>query len=106
MGRPRVAVLGIAGVVVVGAAAAGGRWALAGNTGSPASAASPSVATSTAPIQRTDVAERQLVGGTLSHAGSYNLIAPGGQGVLTRLPATGTVVRRGQTAYEVNGDPV
>jgi peptidoglycan hydrolase-like protein with peptidoglycan-binding domain len=101
-----VTVLGVAGVVVVGAAAVGGRWALAGNTGSPAGTPTASIATSTAQVVRADVADRQLVGGTLSHAGSYNLIAPGGQGTLTRLPAAGTVVRRGQTAYEVNGDPV
>jgi peptidoglycan hydrolase-like protein with peptidoglycan-binding domain len=98
----------VAGVAVVGAVAAGGMmWAKAdGRSGTGQGETPARIATSTAPVERTDVAERELVGGTLSHAGSYNVIAPGGQGVLTRLPAAGTVIARGAAAYEVNGDPV
>jgi peptidoglycan hydrolase-like protein with peptidoglycan-binding domain len=108
----------VAGVVAIGAVAvAGGAWATAGGTSrsEPRSASGSGsgqgnqparIATGAAPIVRTDVAQRELVGGTLSHAGSYDLIAPGGQGVLTRLPAVGTVVSRGDMAYEVNGEPV
>lgn len=100
----------IAGVTVAGVAAAagaGGAWARAGSGGGSPQAGQPArIATSTAPVERTDVADRALVGGTLSHSGSYNVIAPGGQGVLTRLPAAGAVIERGHAAYEVNGDPV
>jgi peptidoglycan hydrolase-like protein with peptidoglycan-binding domain len=106
MNRRRTAV--VIGVAAAGVAAAGGAWATAGSGGgrSPDAYRPTRIATSTAAVERTDVADRALVGGTLSHSGSYNVIAPGGQGVLTRLPAAGAVIDRGRAAYEVNGDPV
>jgi hypothetical protein len=105
MARRRTAA--IVGVVVVGAVAAGGAWMKANGSSPSAQSHTPAqIATSTALVVRTDVAQRELVNGTLSHAGSYNLIAPGGQGVLTRLPPAGTVIGRGTAAYEVDGVPV
>jgi peptidoglycan hydrolase-like protein with peptidoglycan-binding domain len=106
-GRRTTVVVGVA-VVAVAAAGAGGAWATAGGGAgrSPNSGRPTQIAMSTAAIERTDVADRALVGGTLSHSGTYNVIAPGGQGVLTRLPAAGAVIERGRAAYEVNGDPV
>jgi len=103
---PRRRTAAVVGVVVIGAVAAAGAWAKAGGTSGTQNQPPARIATSTAPVVRTDVAQRELVGGTLTHAGSYNLIAPGGQGVLTRLPTEGTVVDRGATAYEVDGHPV
>lgn len=63
------------------------------------------VATGTAEVRRVDVAERQRVSGTLGYEGATTVTAPG-PGILTGLPAVGTVVRRGQVAYEVDGKPV
>jgi peptidoglycan hydrolase-like protein with peptidoglycan-binding domain len=113
-GRRTTVVIGVA-VITVAAAGAGGAWAKAGGgrSGQPGqsgqsgkSGQSAQIAMSTAAVERTDVADRALVGGTLSHSGTYNVIAPGGQGVLTRLPAAGAVIERGRAAYEVDGDPV
>lgn len=63
------------------------------------------VTTGTAAVVRTEVAERRQVNGTLGHSGTYDVIATG-QGTLTRLPAVGHVVHRGEAAYEVNGSAV
>jgi peptidoglycan hydrolase-like protein with peptidoglycan-binding domain len=68
---------------------------------SPASA----VPVSTAPVLHTNVAQRQEVNGSLTYAGNYGIIASG-SGTLTWLPTAGQIIRRGQTAYEVNGTPV
>jgi peptidoglycan hydrolase-like protein with peptidoglycan-binding domain len=74
----------------------------AGSTGTPPVTG---VSTGTAAVRRVDIAERQQIGGTLGYEGAYNVIAPG-PGVLTRLPAVGEVVRRGQAIYEIDGRPV
>jgi peptidoglycan hydrolase-like protein with peptidoglycan-binding domain len=63
------------------------------------------VATSTARVVRTDVAERRPVVGTLVHAGTYDVVASG-SGTLTWLPVDGHVVRRGDAAFEVDGTRV
>jgi peptidoglycan hydrolase-like protein with peptidoglycan-binding domain len=95
----------ISGVAVI-AVGAGGAWATARGTASGKEPTSARITTSTKQIVRADVAERQQITGTLSHAGTYTVLAPGGAGVLTKQPATGTVVGRGDAAYEVDGDPV
>jgi peptidoglycan hydrolase-like protein with peptidoglycan-binding domain len=101
--RRRTVVAGCAAAVVL----APGVW-MARDTlfGSGKAAAGPTVPTSTTPVTRTDVAQRQQVNGTLSYSGAYTVVAGGGNGVVTRLPAVGTTVTRGHAAYEVNGDPV
>jgi peptidoglycan hydrolase-like protein with peptidoglycan-binding domain len=101
--RRRTVVAGCAAVVVL----APGVW-MARDTlfGSGKAAAGPTVRTSMTPVTRTDVAQRQQVNGTLSYSGAYTVVAGGGNGVVTRLPAVGTTVTRGHAAYEVNGDPV
>jgi hypothetical protein len=43
-------------------------------------AATPAIALSSAPVERTDVREQQTVTGTLTYAGSYTVIAPGPRG--------------------------
>jgi len=42
----------------------------------PAQAGTPSIATGTALVQRTDVRQQTPVTGTLGHAGNYSVIAP------------------------------
>jgi peptidoglycan hydrolase-like protein with peptidoglycan-binding domain len=64
-----------------------------------------SVSTGTADVERTDVAERHQVAGTLGHIGEYDVVATA-PGTLTRLPPVGAVVERGDAAYEVDGSPV
>jgi peptidoglycan hydrolase-like protein with peptidoglycan-binding domain len=63
------------------------------------------VNTGTATVDRADVADRRQVDGTLGYAGSYHVVASG-PGLLTGLPAVGTVVTRGRSVYEVDGRPV
>jgi peptidoglycan hydrolase-like protein with peptidoglycan-binding domain len=110
------ALVGLA-VALLGA----GGWAAvhSGLFSGPAAATSdPQVPTGTARVTRTDVVARQQVSGLLGFDGSYTVVAPGasggpgagpgagGAGVLTRLPAPGTIVSRGQPVYEVDGRPV
>ena len=114
----------LAGVLVL--VVAGGGWAVArgGLLGRPAAATpTPEVPTGTATVARTDVVERQQVAGTLGYGdsvtvpgqsagggGSSGSGAGGGgptqDGILTRLPAVGAVVGRGQALYEADGHPV
>jgi Putative peptidoglycan binding domain/HlyD family secretion protein len=124
--RRRVRAGMLAGVLV--AVVAGGGWAAArgGLLDRPA-AATPTteVPTGTATVTRTEVVERQQVAGTLGYGDSVTVpgqsqgdggssgggsgAGGGGQtqdGILTRLPAVGAVVRRGQTLFEVDGHPV
>jgi peptidoglycan hydrolase-like protein with peptidoglycan-binding domain len=100
--RPRRTVIITGGVAVVALAA--GAWAAKDTFSGPANTdADPAVRTATAVVTRTDVAQREQVNGTLSHQGTYTVVAGGGSGVLTRLPATGATVERGQMTYEVGG---
>jgi peptidoglycan hydrolase-like protein with peptidoglycan-binding domain len=89
------------GTLVVGVGAAGlvvsGVWPHKSNETSPTA-----IPVSTVAVVRTDVAERRLVNGTLGHEGSFDVVA-GKAGTLTRLPATGTVIKRGQSAFDVDG---
>jgi hypothetical protein len=119
--RRRVRAGLLAGVLVL--VVAGGGWAVArgGLLGRPA-AATPTteVPTGTATVTRTDVVERQQVAGTLGYGDSVTVPgqAQGGgssgaggagqaqSGIVTRLPAVGAVVGRGQALYEVDGQPV
>ena len=116
----------LAGVLIL--VVAGGGWAVArgGLLGRPAAATpTPEVPTGTATVARTDVVERQQVAGTLGYGDSVTVpgqsaggggssgggsgAGGGGQptdGILTRLPAVGAVVGRGQALYEVDGYPV
>jgi hypothetical protein len=87
-----------------------------------ASPTTPAVPTGTVTIIRGTVTARQLVPGVLGYAGSLTVVAPAtGEtgaagpipadaaaptGTITALPAPGTVVRRGQPLYEVDGHPV
>jgi peptidoglycan hydrolase-like protein with peptidoglycan-binding domain len=115
----------LAGVLIL--VVAGGGWAVArgGLLGRPAAATpTPEVPTGTATVARTDVVERQQVAGTLGYgdsvtvpgqsavggsAGGGSGAGGGGQtqdGILTRLPAVGAVLARGQALYEADGHPV
>jgi Putative peptidoglycan binding domain len=75
------------------------------------------VPTATATVIRTDLVQRQPVQGTLGYDGSVTVIPPGPGGpaggppstrggTITRLPAPGAVLTRGQALYEVDGHAV
>jgi peptidoglycan hydrolase-like protein with peptidoglycan-binding domain len=92
-----VAVAGAGGCAAVGGRADGAARGTPGATAGPA--------TGTAEVVRTTVSHRDQVNGTLGYAGTHSLVA-GAPGTLTRLPAVGDVVPRGEPAYEVDGRPV
>jgi Putative peptidoglycan binding domain/HlyD family secretion protein len=113
----------LAGVLVL---VAGGGWAVARGgllERSAAATAAAEVPTGTANVTRTDVVARQQVAGTIGYGASFTVVgqsqdggiggssgAGGGAqaqgGILTRVPAVGVVLARGQAAYEVDGYPV
>jgi len=125
--RRRVRAGLLAGVLVL--MVGGGGWAVArGGLLGRSVAATPTaeVPTGTATVARTDVVERQQVAGTLGYGDSVPVVgqsqdgggssgAGGGGsgaggagqgGTLSRVPAVGAVVGRGQTLFEVDGHPV
>jgi hypothetical protein len=63
------------------------------------------VPTTMAPVMRTDIVSRQQLNGTLSYAGSYEIVNESA-GVFTNLPAPGTVVSRGQVLFRVDDRPI
>jgi peptidoglycan hydrolase-like protein with peptidoglycan-binding domain len=101
--RGRAPVVVVAGLAL--AAAAGftvrGLWPGAAR---PATAAA--VPVPTAAIVRADVSARQVVGGTLGYQGAFSVVNELGDGILTWLPAPGSIVRRGQALFQLSGTPV
>ena len=91
----------IAGVAVAALGAAVITVALTTGT-APTPPSTPPVAT--AGVVRTDLVDRSEVDGTLGYAHSRTIAGSGG--TLTWLPQTGTVIRRGQRVYGVNGHSV
>jgi peptidoglycan hydrolase-like protein with peptidoglycan-binding domain len=107
----------LAATLAVGLLTAGGlAMARDGQSGRrPAAAASTQVPTGTATVVRSDIVERQQVAGTLGYDGRFAVVVqgpgsdPAGQpqsGTVTRLPVPGAVLARGQTLYEIDGNPV
>jgi peptidoglycan hydrolase-like protein with peptidoglycan-binding domain len=104
--RARVIGIAIAGLVVIGAAAAGVTLALNATQAKASSNQSDtSNGTTTIAVQRTDVVSRLKVNGTLGYGATQQLIGrlPG---TITAMAVEGSTVQRGQTLYEVDGQPV
>jgi peptidoglycan hydrolase-like protein with peptidoglycan-binding domain len=59
----------------------------------------------TATVVRADLSARQQVPGTLGYLGGYTVLTQAG-GVVTWLPATGSVLRAGQPLFSLAGQPV
>jgi multidrug efflux pump subunit AcrA (membrane-fusion protein) len=89
------AAAGVAAVVVTVALGAG-------DDPTPVRAATSS--TTTATVERRDLVDRDTVEGTLGYADTSTLSA-GATGIVTRLPDPGTVVRRGDSLYDVDDAP-
>src|SRR5215468_5817676 len=62
--------------------------------------------TGTAAVVRTNLTNTVQVAGSLGYAGSYSVVNQSAGTAYTALPAIGTIIRRGQRAYEVDGAPV
>jgi peptidoglycan hydrolase-like protein with peptidoglycan-binding domain len=60
----------------------------------------------TATVQRTDLAAREQLGGSLGYAGRWDVVHGGRPGILTAVPPLGQTVQRGQILYEMDGRPV
>jgi HlyD family secretion protein len=100
-GRGRAIV--VVAVVLVGVGGAAGWVVVNGGSGGSAQAtASPGVATSTAEVVKSDIAARRLVNGTLGYSGTFDVMA-GRTGVVTWVPALGSVIGRGRSAFEIDG---
>jgi peptidoglycan hydrolase-like protein with peptidoglycan-binding domain len=75
--------------------------------GGPDSAAgdSPSSGGPTATVARRDLVDRESVSGTLGYGDTHKLSSPR-QGTVTALPAEGSVIERGQSLFEIDGQGV
>jgi multidrug efflux pump subunit AcrA (membrane-fusion protein) len=93
--------------VALAAAAGGATWAVVGEgSGSgTASASATSGARSTATVERRDLVQHETVDGTLGYDDAETLYAPA-VGTVTALREQGSVVRRGQALYRLDGKPV
>lgn len=100
----RLSLAGVA-VVVMGGTGWAIVWMNPPTTRAATPAASPAVPTGTAQVTRTTVTEAQQVNGNLTFAGEHTVLA-GAPGALTRLPALGATIRRGETVYESDGEKV
>ena len=69
-------------------------------------AATPDIATSTAAVVKADLSNTVQVAGALGYRGSYGVVDETAGTAYTALPATGTIVSRGQRLYEVDGAQV
>jgi peptidoglycan hydrolase-like protein with peptidoglycan-binding domain len=102
--RPgRVPAVITAGVVVAASAGLATR-ALWPQASPPGTAAQLPMATAT--VERTDVSSRQVISGTLGYTGLYPVASELTAGIVTWLPASGAIVRRGQPLFQVSGQPV
>ena len=64
-----------------------------------------SVATTTAPVVRTDVARTQPVSGSVTYGTPAPVFALGGGGVVTWIPAVGATINRGGALYAIDARP-
>jgi peptidoglycan hydrolase-like protein with peptidoglycan-binding domain len=92
----------ILGVVAVGAAAIGVTMATrrptTADSGSPTTTAPPE----TAKVTRTDLVEEQKLAGTLGY-GEETSVGSGGSGTITGLPDAGTILKQGDSLWQVDG---
>jgi peptidoglycan hydrolase-like protein with peptidoglycan-binding domain len=87
-------------VLVTGTAAAVHAARDEAPTPAPAAATLP-----TAPVRRADLTSAVETDGTLGYGGTYTVLGRG-TGIVTWLPAAGTVVTRGRAVYRADGRPV
>jgi peptidoglycan hydrolase-like protein with peptidoglycan-binding domain len=104
-GLAAVAAWRVLAVAAVVAALAAGAVVFAGGSGG-ASGPEPSTqATATGTVARRTLAERLTATGTIGFAGESTSLGRH-SGTVTALPAVGAVIRRGETLYAIDGEPV
>ncbi|MCD0453268.1 peptidoglycan-binding protein [Actinocorallia sp. API 0066] len=101
MRRPLIAGLALAAVGVVAASAA----ALGLRDDGPGAKGDAALPPATADVVRQTLKDTENVTGTLGHGKETKLLT-GLSGVVTGLPTSGRTIRRGQTLYRVDDDPV
>ena len=99
--RRWLAAVGVAALTAAGAGLAFG----AGRGDENAATETAAKSTSTALVTRRDLVEREDVDGSLGYADSRSATAQSA-GRVTWLPTEGSIVRRGEPLYEVDGTPV
>ncbi len=92
----------VAGVVALGATAAA---AVGFGGASPGTAASGTLPRATARVTRMTLQDTESVDGTLGY-GDETAVGTRLGGIITALPATGTVIDRGQALFQVDAQPV
>ena len=103
-GRLLATLLALAVLLLTGAAWAAVRGGALGRAAT--ATTSPEVPTGTAQVTRTDVVQRQQVSGMIGYDGASAVVAQAAGGIVTGLPPAGSVIRRGQPVYELDGRPV
>jgi peptidoglycan hydrolase-like protein with peptidoglycan-binding domain len=98
-------VLVIATAVAV-AGAALGTAAMTSVRGSRGHSARAAVPIANVTVVRTNLSTTTQMSGTLGYSGSYTLTANGLPGTVTALPEVGQVITRGQSVFEIDGQPV
>jgi Putative peptidoglycan binding domain len=91
--------------VALAAAAGGTTWAAAGGDSGSGEAETAPTSGATATVERRDLIQQETVDGTLGY-GDAETLYPFGPGTVTALREPGSVVRRGQALYWLDGKPV
>jgi peptidoglycan hydrolase-like protein with peptidoglycan-binding domain len=92
----------IVGVLAIGAAAAGVTMATRRPTTAEDGAPDTTVPRETSKVTRTDLVEEEKLSGTLGY-GDSKVIGSGGTGTITALPDPGTVLKQGDSPWQVDG---
>ena len=92
----------IVGVIAIGAAAVGVTMATRRPTTAADSSTDTSVPRETAKVTKTDLVDEEKLRGTLGF-GESKVIGSGGSGTLTGLPEPGTVIKQGESPWQVDG---
>jgi hypothetical protein len=91
--------------VALAAVAGGATWAVAGGDSGSSEPTATSSAGATATVERRDLVQQETVDGTLGYSDVETLYAQG-TGTVTALRTPGSVVKRGQALYWLDGKPV
>jgi multidrug efflux pump subunit AcrA (membrane-fusion protein) len=94
----------VAAGAAVGVAAVAAAIVLADGGENAGATRSPQAPTAVATVERRDLVDRETVDGTLGYADASKLTA-GADGTLTAIRDSGTVVRRGQSLYDIDDAP-
>ena len=92
----------IVGIVAIGAAAVGVTMATRRPTTADDGSPDTTVPRETAKVSKTDLSEEEKLRGALGY-GDSNVVGGTGQGTITGLPDPGTVIKQGESPWQVDG---